>query len=180
MVSSSISLSRSTKFKLCDEWGEWYRGIGDDPSDPAAGYLPYDIRGRGTYVNGTCLARKVREGVREEARALPHLHHTTQPHHAAGGGGDGYQERGCEVACYGRVDADNRQSGVATRAFCVRRLRCPRVQFVRHPVQVWFARRDTGGTRRTLTCYVTRQDIPRRTAVTARKVYRDTESATTA
>lgn len=29
--------------------------------------------------------------------------------------------RGCEVACYGRVDADDRQSGVATRAFRVRR-----------------------------------------------------------
>jgi len=141
----------------------------------------YDIRGRDTYVNGTCLARKVREGIRGEARVPPHLHRTTQPHHAAGGGGDGYQERGCEVACYGRVDADDRQSGVATRAFRVCRFRCPRVrQFVRHPVQVWFARCDTGGIRRTFTCYFTRQDIPRRTAVTARKVYRDTESATTA
>jgi len=51
------------------------------------------------------------------------------PNHAAeGDGGDGEgsdgggcvsQERGCEAARYGRVDADDRQSGIATRAFRV-------------------------------------------------------------
>ncbi|KAH0952999.1 hypothetical protein HN011_011845, partial [Eciton burchellii] len=35
------------------------------------------------------------------------------------GGGCVSQERGCEAARYGRVDADDRQSGIATRAFRV-------------------------------------------------------------
>lgn len=41
-----------------------------------------------------------------------------------------------------------------------------------HPVQVWFARHDTGRTGRTVTYYIIQQDISRHTAVTTEKFAR--------
>jgi len=89
---------------------------------PTWWYLP-------TYLS-IHLARQVRGGVRggsarSPAPAATLARRTTQGDGGDGDGSDGggcvSQERGCEAARYGRVDADDRQSGVATRAFRVRR-----------------------------------------------------------
>lgn len=88
-------------------------------------YLTCDIRGRGTYVTVLTSFRKVRRGVREGARVSPHLRPRLRVEpRSRGWWWRMSQERGCEVACYGRVDVDEScQSGVATRAFRVLRFR---------------------------------------------------------
>lgn len=103
---------------FCDEGSERYGGGSDDPFDPAAGYLPV----RSWHLRKRYLPCSQGAWRCEEARAPPHLQPRLRAALRSQGGGDGYQERGCEVACYGRVDADDRQSGVATRAFRVRRV----------------------------------------------------------
>lgn len=139
----------------------------DDPSDPATClWHPRSWHLRKRYLPCSQGAWRCPWGsARSPAPAATLARRTTQ----LAGGGDGYQERGCEVACYGRVDADDRQSGVATRAFRVRRF-CwsalsVRLRFRCDPLDS--IPEGPGGS----SCYIIQQDIPRSYGRHCRKFY---------
>lgn len=173
-MSSSIFSSQIVS-NFCDEASKRHRGV-EQPIWPS-GLPARDIWGRGTYVNGTCLARKVRGGIRRETRAPPHLRPRLRA--ALRSRGWWWRVPGERVWDSLLRPGRRRQSSERRRDASLPR---PSILLVRviltHPVQVWFARHSTGRTRRTFTCYFTQQDIPRRPS--PQKSLRDTEGATTA